>query len=134
MPGPDDVDQNRLKRTDAALAHRFEAFAELECAPSGSGMSVDSPTYAVLSRHIAKHADLLALARECHAGQPIPNLLFAAVKRGAQDVPGSALAAHYDRAAQGSRPASALPGAFAEFCAEHRARILALVETRNVQT
>lgn len=134
MPGPDDVDQNRLKRTDAALAHRFEAFAELECAPSGSGMSVDSPTYAVLSRSIAKHADLLALARECHAGQPIPNLLFAAVKRVVQDVPGSALAAHYDRAAQGSRPASALPGAFADFCAAHRARILALVETRNVQT
>ena len=134
MPGPDDVDQNRLKRTDAALAHRFEAFAELECAASGSGMSVDSPTYAALSRWIAKHPDLLALARECRAGQPIPNLLFAAVKRVVQDAPRSALAAHYERAARGDRPASALPGAFAEFCAEHRARILALLESRNVQT
>lgn len=134
MPGPDDVDQNRLKRTDTALAQRFEAFAELECAASGSGMSVDSPTYAVLSRSIAKHADLLALARECHVGQPIPNLLFAAVKRIVQDAPGSALAAHYDLAAQGSRPAPALAGAFAEFCAQHRARILALVKSRNVQT
>lgn len=134
MPGPDDVDQNRLKRTDSALAHRFEAFAELECAASGSGMSVDSPTYAVLSRSIAKHADLLALARECHVGQPIPNLLFAAVKRIVQDAPGSALAAHYERAAQGSHPATALPGAFAEFCAQHRAPILALVKSRNVQT
>lgn len=134
LPGPDDVDQNRLKRTDAALARRFEEFATLECAASGSGMSVDSPTYAVLSRYIAKHADLLALARECRAGQPIPNLLFAAVKRVVQDAPRSDLAAHYERAAQGSRPASALPGAFAEFCAEHRAQILALLETRNVQT
>ena len=134
MPGPDDVDQNRLKRTDAALARRFDEFAELECAASGSGMSVDSRTYAVLSRHIAKHADLLALARECRTGQPIPNLLFAAVNRIVQDTPRSALAAHYERAARGGCPASAMPGAFAEFCAEHRARILALVESRNVQT
>ena len=134
LPGPDDVDQNRLKRTDAALAHRFEEFATFECAASGSGMSVDSPTYAVLSRYIAKRADLLALARECHAGQPIPNLLFAAVKRVVQDAPTSALAAHYERAAEGFRPRSALPGAFAELCAEHRPRILALVESRNVQT
>lgn len=134
LPGPDDVDQNRLKRTDAALARRFEEFATLECAASGSGMSVDSPTYAVISRTIAKHADLLALARECHAGQPIPNLLFAAVKRVLQDARGSALAAHYERAARRFRPASALPRTFAEFCAEHRARILALVGSRNVQT
>ena len=97
-------------------------------------MSVDSPTYAVLSRHIAKHADLLALARECRARQPIPNLMFAAVKRVVQDAPGSALAAHYRRAARGGRPGSALPGAFAEFCAEREVRILALVESRNVQT
>lgn len=134
MPGPDDVDQNRLVRTDAALARRFEAFAELECAASGHGMSVDSPTYAVLSRSIAKHANLLTLARECRAGQPIPNLLFAAVKRVVQDAPDSALAEHYERAARGDRPASALPGAFAGFCAENRARILALLKNRNVQT
>ena len=134
IPGPDDVDQNRLERTDAALARRFEEFAELECAASGSGMSVDSPTYAVLSQHIAKHAELLALARECRAGQPIPNLMFAAVKRVVQDAPGSALAAHYRRAARGGRPGSALPGAFAEFCAERQGRIRALLESRNVQT
>ena len=134
MPGPDDVDQNRLQRTDAALAHRFEAFADLECAASGSGMSVDSPTYAALSRHVAKHAGLLALTRDCRAGQPIPNLFFAAVKRVVQDAPRSALAAHYEQAARGSRPAPALPGAFARFCSEHRARILRLLQSRNVQT
>ena len=134
MPGPDDVDQNRLKRTDAALARRFVEFADLECAASGSGMSVNSPTYAALSRYIAKHPDLLALARECRAGQPIPNLLLAAVKRVVQDAPRSALAPHYERAARGDRPSAALPGAFAEFCADNRARILALLESRNVQT
>jgi len=134
MPGPNDVDLNPQRRTEAALARRFEEFADFECAASGSGMSVDSPTYAVLSRHVAKHVDLLALARECHAGQPIPNLLYAAVKRVAQDAPGSALAAHYERAARGGSPGAALPGAFAEFCAEYRSRILGLVESRNVQT
>ena len=134
MPGPDDVDQNRQRRTDTALARRFEAFAEVECAASGSGMSVDSPTYAVLSRYVAKRVDLLALARECRTGQPIPNLLLAAVKRIVQEAPQSALAVHYEHAARGVRPASSLPSAFASFCDEHRARILALVESRNVQT
>lgn len=134
MPGPDDVDQSRQRRTDAALARRFEAFADLECAASGSGMSVDSPTYALLSRHIAQQADLLALARECRAGQPIPNLLLAAAKRLVQDRPDALLAAHYARAAEGAPPASTLPDAFSRFCAEHRDRILALVDGRNVQT
>ena len=134
MPGPDDVDQNRQQRTDAALARRFEEFADIECAASGSGMSVDSPTYAVLSRYVAKRDDLLALARECRLGQPVPNLLFAAVKRIVQDASRSALAVHYEHAARRVRPASSLPSAFASFCDEHRARILALVESRNVQT
>ena len=49
-PGRDHVDLNRDRRTDSALAERFEAFADLECAPAGSGMSVDSPTYALLAR------------------------------------------------------------------------------------
>ena len=134
MPGPDDVDQNRQQRTDGALARRFEEFAEVECAASGSGMSVDSPTYALLSRYIATRTDLLALARECHAGQPIPNLLFAAVKRVSQDAPRTALARHYERTTRGVGPASSLPSAFASFCDEHRAGILTLVQRRNVQT
>ena len=131
MPGPDGVDRNRQQRTDAALARRFEEFAEVECAASGSGMSVDSPTYAVLSRYIAERVDLLAMARECHAGQPIPNLLFAAVKRVVDDAPRSALALHYGRAARGVHPASALPDAFADFCGENRARILAFREPQR---
>jgi len=134
MPGPDDVGQSRPRRTDIALARRFEAFADFECAATGSGMSVDSPTYAALSRHVAKHADLLALARECREGQPIPNLLFAAVKRVVQDRPDATLAKHYEQAAEGARPAATLPRAFSQFCAEHRDRIIALVHGRNVQT
>ena len=77
----DRVDLQAETRTDAALAARFELFARVECAASGSGMSVGSVTYAALSQRVAARPALLALARQCRVRQPIPNLLFAAVKR-----------------------------------------------------
>ena len=82
MPHSAHVDQSRQRRTDPALARRFEAFAELECAASGSGMSVDSRDV----RHaVAPCSEEPCAASprpaECRVGQPIPNLLFAAVKR-----------------------------------------------------
>ena len=97
-------------------------------------MSVDSPTYATLSHHVAKSPALLALARECRVGQPIPNLLFAAVKRLVADEPDSPLADLYERAARGGAPAAALPHAFERFCNAHRDPIIALVQSRGVQT
>ncbi|MDE0419515.1 MAG: DUF2332 domain-containing protein [Gammaproteobacteria bacterium] len=133
-PGRDHVDLNRGRRTDSALAERFEAFADLECAPAGSGMSVDSPTYALLARHVARRTSLLALARECRLGQPIPNLLFAAVKRLLGDAPGESLSGFYSRIAQGEEPAAALPRTFEDFCLRHAERIINLVRARNVQT
>ena len=92
------------------------------------------PAAALGAGPIAKHAGLLALALECRAGQPIPNLLFAAVKRVVQDRPDGALARHYEQAAEGAPPAAHLPCAFSQFCAEHRDRIIALARGRNVQT
>lgn len=133
-PGGDHVDLNRDARTDGALAARFNGFADLECAPRGSGMSVDSPTYARLARHVATREPLLALARKCRLGQPIPNLLFAAVKRLAAEQPDETLATLYADAAQGTAPAAGLPDAFEEFCHGHARRIIDLVRTRNVQT
>ena len=133
-PGRDHVDLNQGRRTDSALAERFEAFADLECAPAGSGMSVDSPTYALLARHVARRESLLALARECRLGQPIPNLLFAAVKRLAGDAPDEPLSGLYRHVAQGEEPPAELPQAFEDFCHRHAERIIDLVRTRNVQT
>ena len=133
-PGRDHVDLNRSRRTDSALAERFEAFADLECAPAVSGMSVHSPTYAVLARHVARCTSLLALARECRLGQPIPNLLFAAAKRLAGDAPDEPLSALYRRIAQGEKPPADLPQALEDFCRRHAERIIDLVRTRNVQT
>ena len=115
IPGGDHVDLNQSRRTDLALAARFDAFADLECAPAGSGMSVNSPTYALLARHVARRGPLLALARECRPGQPIPNLLFAAVKRLVADEPDTPLARFYGRAPE-QRPTPELPQAFEEFC------------------
>ena len=118
IPGGDHVDLNRRRRTDSALAARFRAFADLECAPAGSGMSVDSPTYALLARHVATRGPLLALARECRPGQPIPNLLFAAVKRLVADEPDTPLALFYGRAPRHG-PSQELAQAFEKFCTVH---------------
>ena len=133
-PGRDHVDLNRDGRSDSALAVRFEAFADLECAAAGSGMSVHSPTCALLARHVARRASLLALARECRLGQPIPNLLFAAVKRLVGDAPDEPLWGLYRRVAEGEEPPAELPQAFEDFCRRHAERIVDLVRTRNVQT
>ncbi|MXY58293.1 MAG: DUF2332 domain-containing protein [Gammaproteobacteria bacterium] len=134
IPGRGHVDLNRQRRTDSALAARFIAFADLECAPGGSGMSVNSPTYAVISRHVAVREPLLALARECQPGQPIPNLLFAAVKHVAADTPDTPLGHHYRRVAEGAAPAADLVHEFDAFCRRHAHRIAELVRARNVQT
>ena len=133
-PGGDHVDLNRERRTDFALAARFNAFADLECAPTGSGMSVNSPTYAILSRHVAVREPLLALARQCRPGQPIPNLLFAAVKRLVADEPDTLLGRLYGQIGEGDPPTADLATEFDAFCRRHAARIVDLVRTRNVQT
>lgn len=133
IPGGDHVDLNPQRRTDSNLAARFRAFADLECAPAGSGRSVDSPTYALLARHVATRGPLLALARECRPGQPIPNLLFAAVRRLVADEPDTPLGQFYGRAPR-HRPSQELPQAFEKFCTVHAEQIVDLVRSRNVQT
>ena len=132
--GTDHVDLSPGRRTNSTLADRFNVFAAIECAPTGSGMSVDSPTYAALSRHIAKTEALLSLARECRPGQPIPNLLFAAAKRLVADEPDTPLAGLYRRAARRDKPSPELAQEFERFCAARADEIVALVRTRNVQT
>ncbi len=121
------------QRSNAALAARFGRFAIEECsedADDGAG----SRTYEVLSEVVANDPALLDLARRCRVGQPIPNLLFAAVKRAAASFPSSALAGHYLRIAAGQRPTPGLAQAFAEFAPAHRDQIIGYLETRMVQT
>ena len=88
------------ERTIETLAERFRVFAREECSGE-SGLNVMSPTYEALSLAIADNPGLLALARECMVGQPIPNLFFAAVKRLLDDCEGDSLARHYAGIAEG---------------------------------
>ena len=120
-------------RSDEALAERFRVFAREECSGS-SGLNVISPTYEALSLAVADDPALLALARECMAGQPIPNLFFAAVKRLLDDCAEDDLARYYDRAANGESPSEGLTGSFARFCARNEAGMVELVRARRVQT
>ena len=128
------VELDTTLRSDEALAARFDSFARVECAPIASGESSNSPAYATLSRHVARSGALLALARECRAGQPIPNLFFAAIKRLLADEPREALAGIYRQMARGGKPPPALPREFDRYCRRRSDAIVEIVRTRNVQT
>ena len=120
-------------RSDGELAERFRVFAREECS-GASGLNVMSPTYEALSLAVADNPELLALARECLVGQPIPNLFFAAVKRLLGDCEGDDLARHYDRAASGESPSEGMTDSFARFCARNETGVAELVRARRVQT
>ena len=122
-----------VERADEALAERFRVFAREECSGE-SGLNVTSPTYKLLSLAVADNPGLLAMARECMVGQPIPNLFFAAVKRLLDDREGEGLARHYALIATGEPPGEGLPDSFARFCFARESEIVELVRTRRVQT
>ena len=121
------------ERTDEALSQRFRTFAAEECSGE-SGLNVFAPTYEALSITVANNRALLGLAREANFGQPIPNLLFSAVKRVLSSNPDAELAEHYVLSAKGRAPSAGLGEAFANFCSDHRPEILELVRSRRVQT
>ena len=122
-----------VERTDEALAERFRVFAREECSGE-SGLNVISPTYELLSLAIADNPRLLAMARECMVGQPIPNLFFAAVKRLLYDREGDGLARHYALIATGEPLGDGLADSFVRFCFARESEIVELVRTRRVQT
>jgi hypothetical protein len=109
------------------LAARFRHFAEQECQDS-------SPLYAVLALTVAQDSGLLELAGKCQAGQPPPNLLFAAVHdlllRG-HDHP---LRGFYPEFGVPVQPAVASGPVFRDFCLRWTDKIADLLRTRLVQT
>lgn len=70
IPGRSHVDLNRQRRTDSALAARFNAFADLECAPGGSGMSDERWLEALIWPEHADRTATLASAREVWLWHP----------------------------------------------------------------
>jgi hypothetical protein len=109
------------------LAGRFRTFARLEARPT-------SPLYAALAEAVADDPDLLALAERSRAGQPVPNLLFAAVHALLLSGQGPDLAPFYASLAERPAPPEGAVAPFRAFCLEHREGIAALLAARSVGT
>lgn len=108
------------------LAFLFRDFGERQCKDA-------SPLYAALSVKIADDPELLALASYAQHGQPVQNMLFAAVHdlllRGVEHP----LAAYYPSVT--ASPASGDPfPAFRDFCRSYADDIRSLLVSRRVQT
>ncbi len=112
------------------LAERFRRFATHEAAGS-------SPLYERLSLGIAEDSHLLELASHARPGQPVANLLFAAVRFLLLSGIRHPLAAYYpDLLDSRSTPmplGDPYPS-FRAFCLQHRDGIRSIIATRIVQT
>lgn len=111
----------------ARLAHQFRDFATVRCVGQ-------SPLYEHLSLAVADQEDILAIAAETTPGQPIPNMLFAAVQFLVLKEPDHPLAGFYRSCTRNPLdPASAFPH-FAAFVRANEATIRAILRRRRVQT
>jgi hypothetical protein len=95
----------------------------------------DTPLYARLADGVAENEALQALAQNARPGQPLANVLFAAVHflllRGADDP----LRSHYPNLNGGKRIAGEDPfPLFAQFCEKHRDALLKLIRSRVTNT
>ncbi len=117
----DDATFDRL----AAAFRRFAAYETRENL---------SPLYERLSLVVAEDRDLLELAAHAMPGQPPPNMLFAAVQGVLTEHTDDPLAAWYPGLANGRAPDGDPGRAFRAFALGHRATIVALLESRMVQT
>jgi len=104
----------------------FERFAEKEC----KGVS---PFYDFLSKKIANEKEILSLASFCRQGQPMPNLLFAAVHFLLLKNPKTELAKYYPSIYNNSLVD--LPfEIFQRFCIGNSKEIKRILQTKIVQT
>ncbi|MFH1302890.1 MAG: DUF2332 domain-containing protein [Planctomycetota bacterium] len=109
------------------LSETFRAFADIECRET-------SPLYFSLAQAIAADEDILNIAGQTRAGQPVPNLLFAAVHFLLVADPSHPLTEFYATCtAEPKDPADAFP-VFKDFVLRHQRDIVNLLQTRLVQT
>ena len=99
------------------------------------GLGGDAPLYARLADGVAGNEALQLLAQNARPGQPIANVLFAAVHflllRGADDP----LRRHYPNLNGGTRIEGEDPfPLFAAFCEKHRDALLTLIRSRITNT
>lgn len=112
-----------------SLSAAFTRFAEQEC----RGVS---PLYQTLALAVAQDPELLALAGAAPAGQPVPNLLFAAVHVLLAGAPGKRdpLAGYYPSLAKPAAPPTDAFQAFRRFCLAHASAITEIIGRRSVNT
>lgn len=109
------------------VVRAFRDFARIECPGS-------SPLYERLSYAVAEDDELLGLAAFTQVGQPIPNMLFAAVHYLMLNGVQHPLAAFYPDLAREATAAGDPFPAFRSFCREHGETIRMLLRSRRVQT
>ncbi len=125
--GPTDAHSHANAARLEALSRRFKVFGEVECRGS-------SPLYERLSLALAEDEDMLSLAANCPEGQPVPNLLFAAVHFLLLQGAVTPLSRFYaDLSDAPASPTAAYP-AFRGFCLSRQEQIIDIVGTRLVQT
>jgi hypothetical protein len=120
--------QGSSPRDAAALASQFHVFGRVE-APE-----LDSPMYAELSYGVAQDSELIELTRHTRPGQPVPNMLFAAVQFLLLSGSRHPLAAHYPAISGEPRPLTPAFPHFRDFCLTHRDSIVPILSTRLTQT
>jgi hypothetical protein len=113
----------------ASLSAAFTRFAEHEC----RGVSA---LYEALAEAIADDPELRALAGVARAGQPVPNLLFAAVHLllAREPAKGDPLARYYPSLAEPAAPPTDAFPAFRQFCLAYAHAIVEIISKRSVNT
>lgn len=112
---------------NSQLSEAFRNFAERECKET-------SPLYYSLSHSIAQDNDVLEIAGQAQEGQPVPNLLLAAVHYLMISGVSHPLDQFYTScSAEEKRSSDAWPE-FKDFVHSHRQKIVSLLQSRFVQT
>ncbi len=109
------------------MAEIFRRFGDLEC----PGMST---LYERLSLAISGDPEILAIAVQRRAGQPAPNLFFAAVHALLLEGSPHPLARFYTSLSPATQTTEDPYPVFRTFCLERRAQIVEIISTRAVQT
>ena len=109
------------------ISIKFKRFAIHECKGS-------SPLYESLSLKIADDSEMLELASEARAGQPVPNLLFGAVHYLIMKGYSHPLAEFYPSMTQQLLPTENIYPVFVDFCRQYSDKIIEQLRNKIVQT
>ena len=119
----------KARASYASLSAAFTRFAEHEC----RGVS---PLYETLAAAVAQDLEFLAVAGAARAGQPAPNLLFAAVHLllSSETAKSDSLARYYPGLVEPNASSTGAFPAFRRFCLAHADAIAEIIGGRSVNT